>query len=812
MTATTAPIAGPSVTSPSLLTPRQGAMSLQPQLAALAEAVPSTSRPASALGPRGTPGDALADERAGGRSPSPALTVSNGPDSPPSNSESLPPSASAAPSPDPTSGSSSSGHPAPPLLSTTADVGLGTLQGEDELKNALAGRDRLWLLVLANEIEKFVERVHAGEAVPEHDVALPTSLLAETFGPSKVLNSTPTSKYQRMLVYKAAEWYGLRAVSGTEAVMLLGVLGSLDGKAATLRLANLVKRESTLPAQQFQIMRRAPAASGAGSSRATSVSGDDGETSSGSRMQKTLEERELAYAQARKRIIGDDELPTGDRLPANQSRPPLDDADPVPRHAYGADFEVVYPTLRNDGQTTPGPVPAQVVPFAYQQAAPYQHPQPAPYPPYPAYATQAMPYLPSDPNRPVYMPIDPYAGGAPYSGQPPYYVGWQGAVPTHNAGGWVYPHVQPQPGMMVPAAQGMPMIPQGIQYPAPYPPAQYAPMPPHQPSHLAQPTPLRPGMQPHSSASSSMSSRSYQDGASRPHSRGSTTSTRSAASSVRLGVMYPTGQQHYRQRPMLGGQGGGFSSMTSLSSDQRRGRGQSPSQASTTSSVSSRQAPLIQSINIQQPHAGQHPLPQRPDWAANNIPYHPSPIANAEQPSQTDFPPLARNGTNAEPMQVEKAKVRNASGGSVWTGSSAKAFQPGQPTQIAPNPRRTPGPPQQHGSQQQTPQAQYSSHPQQAEQHADDPDFPRRMPPSRAPALYDPLAPRSAPASTPIRPPVAPAASAPVGRAITPGASAPASTSDDIEARLAAVSVSAGVSIGPPVRQPPSYAKIVRRD
>lgn len=33
-----------------------------------------------------------------------------------------------------------------------------------------------------------------------------------------------------MLVYKAAEWYGLKAVSGPEASMVVGVLGQLNEK------------------------------------------------------------------------------------------------------------------------------------------------------------------------------------------------------------------------------------------------------------------------------------------------------------------------------------------------------------------------------------------------------------------------------------------------------------------------------------------------------------------------------------------------------------------------------------------------------
>jgi hypothetical protein len=104
----------------------------------------------------------------------------------------------------------------------------------------------------------------------------------------------------------------------------------------------------------------------------------------------------------------------------------------------------------------------------------------------------------------------------------------------------------------------------------------------------------------------------------------------------------------------------------------------------------------------------------------------------------------------------------------------------------------------------------------------DDADFPRRMPPSsRTPSLYDPSAP--VPFARPVRhspvPPLshAPPAQQPPMSPMSPSApSAPqasttpvivtASTPNeaDVEARMS------GLSLKP--RQPPSYAKIVRRD
>lgn len=102
--------------------------------------------------------------------------------------------------------------PAPPL---PAQVGLGLLHGEEQLKNALQSKDRMFLLVLAKELEAFVARA---------------ATTASAVGPSAQIGATPTSKFQRMLVYKAAEWYGLKAVAGPEASMVVGVLGPLDGK------------------------------------------------------------------------------------------------------------------------------------------------------------------------------------------------------------------------------------------------------------------------------------------------------------------------------------------------------------------------------------------------------------------------------------------------------------------------------------------------------------------------------------------------------------------------------------------------------
>jgi hypothetical protein len=47
---------------------------------------------------------------------------------------------------------------------------------------------------------------------------------------SMVISSHVSSSFQRMLVYKAAEWYGLKAFHNPEASMVIGLIGELDEK------------------------------------------------------------------------------------------------------------------------------------------------------------------------------------------------------------------------------------------------------------------------------------------------------------------------------------------------------------------------------------------------------------------------------------------------------------------------------------------------------------------------------------------------------------------------------------------------------
>lgn len=129
------------------------------------------------------------------------------------------------PTPDPPDSDRPPSSAPPPL---PAEVGLGLLQGEEQLRNALQSKDRMFLLVLAKELEAFLARAAAG-AVSPAPLAASTSTLA-ALAPSAPIAAVPTSKFQRMLVYKAAEWYGLKAVSGPEASMVVGVLGQLNEK------------------------------------------------------------------------------------------------------------------------------------------------------------------------------------------------------------------------------------------------------------------------------------------------------------------------------------------------------------------------------------------------------------------------------------------------------------------------------------------------------------------------------------------------------------------------------------------------------
>lgn len=531
-----------------------------------------------------------------------------------------------------------------------AEVGFGPLSGEDQLKSSLQGKDRIFLLVLAKEIEAFIEKIASGQEsniIPSIPLATnSTSVLASmsaSFGVASHISST----FQRMLVYKLAEWYGLKAVHTPEVSMLVGVIGTMNPKSRGLKLSDLAPRADT-PPQKFRIMQRAqPNSSNSsdanGLSRTNSIAPDDAGSEASSSRLRTLEEREAAYIKARQRIYGgtdgsDEALETTTTAPIatiRGSRPVQNDSDDfetAPRQppivvASEPTFQPVYPSLYDPPKSTStngvaGPSGQPYDPSnSYQHDTMRQH-----YTPQAQAQMHMPPYLGNYQPQPGYQPE--YAHGQQQQYGMPSYMN-QGnpyGVPQHVNTGfpnqWGHPHprqqqhhhhqqqqqqqqqqtsygrqqmppnqslpqgwMQPDHGQGSSQGQGpmpmpnqpMPMIPQGMQYPGAYghPPQQQV-YPP-----LMQPTPTRPAVHPHSSASSSISSRSYQsyhDG-SRPHSRGSTTSNMSATSSVRFGAMYPANQGGgYRQK---GIKGQGMNGMNALpgfgtSSEKRSTRAHSP--------------------------------------------------------------------------------------------------------------------------------------------------------------------------------------------------------------------------------------------
>ena len=385
--------------------------------------------------------------------------------------------------------------------------------------------------------------------------------------------------------------------------------------SSTLRLSELVPKPPS-PKQSFRIMQRASANNG-------SRGADDPGQESGVSKHKTLEEKQVEYERARQRIYGNDldygsngldERVLGeDDEYRGRTAKQYEESDPIPRHAYGsaaanaAMYQPVYPSLYHppkiDQQThVPGPPPESheasnfaFPPHGMQYSAFPQMPAMQSHGGYPgamqipnAYSVDpqlghqqySMQQSMGDPNiqpNPLYSAEHPmiypsqvwqhglhpdmYPQITNFNQHPNMTVAQTVLDPMMTSQGWRYPT-----GMqhMMGTGQPMPVIPQGMQ---PYQTTNPYPPQPGMYPYLVQPTPMRPPAYPHSSSASSISSRSYHDG-SRPHSRGSTTSTRSAASSVRLGAMFPAGQPpSYRQTGM---KGQGFNGMTSRGLGERR--------------------------------------------------------------------------------------------------------------------------------------------------------------------------------------------------------------------------------------------------
>jgi len=310
-----------------------------------------------------------------------------------------------------------------------------------------------------------------------------------------------------------------------------------------------------------------------GSSRPGSVVPDDSTSEASSSKVKTLEEREQAYAKAKQRIYGN---PTPESESPESPIPALESpAQIVLGHSNrrgvsnDTDLDDEFEVARRD---PPPPAPAlprmEQSQQAYQQMydAYYGQPQQQQMPQYGYNGHSQMQQMAQYSNHgqhqqqqqymagPSYMPMyghqassqnNPYAGGQWVQVPQNYQMPMNGMQNSQ----WI-PHSNNNAQMI---HQPMPMIPQGMQYPAYGYPLQQ-PQPHHQQQQnygfLVQPVPMRPPPHPHSSASSSISSRSYHSyhDASRPHSRGSTTSNMSATSSVRFGNLYPANQGGtYRQ-------------------------------------------------------------------------------------------------------------------------------------------------------------------------------------------------------------------------------------------------------------------------
>lgn len=93
----------------------------------------------------------------------------------------------------------------------------------------MTGKDRIFALMLSKEIEDFIQKVCKGSRPKvelSQDLITPVPLSA--LDAAVRVTSHPTSKYQRMIIYKAAEWYGIRAVMPQEGVFVIGTVEPLS--------------------------------------------------------------------------------------------------------------------------------------------------------------------------------------------------------------------------------------------------------------------------------------------------------------------------------------------------------------------------------------------------------------------------------------------------------------------------------------------------------------------------------------------------------------------------------------------------------
>lgn len=100
--------------------------------------------------------------------------------------------------------------------------------------------------MVSTEIETFLHRCNEGETSEEAQAVISqpggAPLVAYGNYPTFKLQVQGTSNFQRMLAYKVAEWYGIKAISGPSNAIFVGLIAPL-----------LEKRYVTLCLVYFQI-------------------------------------------------------------------------------------------------------------------------------------------------------------------------------------------------------------------------------------------------------------------------------------------------------------------------------------------------------------------------------------------------------------------------------------------------------------------------------------------------------------------------------------------------------------------------------
>ena len=88
-------------------------------------------------------------------------------------------------------------------------------------------------------------KVRAGESpniIPSIPISTNTTSVLASMTASFIVGLHISSTFQRMLVYKLAEWYGLKAVHVPDVAMVIGVIGSFDTKRQVLSVSSGCRR------------------------------------------------------------------------------------------------------------------------------------------------------------------------------------------------------------------------------------------------------------------------------------------------------------------------------------------------------------------------------------------------------------------------------------------------------------------------------------------------------------------------------------------------------------------------------------------